>query len=70
MAIVTDPCADANGFYVYEKTVPFKALGEAFGRKVPSHTLDLDRRVVFIHGVPASTSLPNRSHRWATFPRK
>lgn len=60
MTIATDtyPAADANGFYVYEKTVPFKALQEAFGRKFPGHALDLDRRVVFIHGVPASTSLP------------
>jgi hypothetical protein len=35
-----------------------KALKDAFAAKFPGQQLDLDRRVVFLHGVPTSTKLP------------
>lgn len=60
MAIVvnTYPKASANGTYHYRKTVSLGALESAFGTKYTGQKLDLDHRVVFIHGVPASTKLP------------
>jgi hypothetical protein len=60
MEIVKDiyPAAGADGSYSYEKTVSLKALKDAFAAKFPGQQLDLDRRVVFLHGVPASTKLP------------
>ncbi len=60
MEIVKDtyPAAGADGSYSYEKTVSLKALKDAFAAKFPGQQLDLDRRLVFLHGVPASTKLP------------
>lgn len=60
MSAVNDtfPRAGADGSYSYEKTVSLKALEAAFTKKFPGQQLDLDRRVVFLHGVPASTKLP------------
>ncbi|HEX5500801.1 MAG TPA: hypothetical protein VFX03_16310 [Thermomicrobiales bacterium] len=55
----TYPVAAADGTYAYEKTVSLKALEAAFAKQFPGQQLDLDRRVVFIHGVPASTKLPD-----------
>jgi hypothetical protein len=59
MQIVVDtyPVANADGSYTYEKTVPLKALEDAFTGKYPGQTLDLERRVVFLHGVPPGTTL-------------
>jgi hypothetical protein len=54
----TYPQSDVNGSYTYEKTVSLKALQTAFEKQFPGQELDLDRRVVFIHGVPSSTKLP------------
>ncbi len=60
MSAVNDtfPRAGADGSDSYEKTVSLKALEAAFTRKFPGQQLDLDRRVVFLHGVPTSTELP------------
>ncbi len=60
MSMVNDtfPMGGADGSYSYEKTVPLKALESAFIKKFPGQKLDLRRRVVFVHGVPASTKLP------------
>ncbi|MGH7668397.1 MAG: hypothetical protein ACRENQ_02800 [Gemmatimonadaceae bacterium] len=60
MAIVvnTYPTASAKGTYHYRKTVSLTALETAFAKAFPGQQLDLDKRVVFIHGVPASTKLP------------
>lgn len=60
MSAVNDtfPRAGADGSYSYEKTVSLKALEAAFTTKFPGQKLDLDRRVVFLHGVPTSTKLP------------
>ncbi|GAA3999678.1 hypothetical protein GCM10022279_24220 [Comamonas faecalis] len=54
----TYPVADASGAYHYRVTVPVAELQAAFAKQFPGQKLDLDRRVVFIHGVPASTRLP------------
>jgi len=54
----TYPIAGADGTYTYEKTISLKALADAFTKQFPDQQLDLDRRVVFLHGVPASTELP------------
>jgi hypothetical protein len=60
MEIVRDtyPTAGAEGSYSYTKIVSLSALEESFGPKFGGQQLDLDRRVVFVHGVPASTTLP------------
>lgn len=52
------PKASAHGTYEYHKTVSLKALQAAFSKTFGDRKLDLDKRVVFIHGVPASTKLP------------
>lgn len=54
----TYPTADAAGAYDYQATVPLDALQAAFNKAFPGQQLDLNRRVIFIHGVPASTALP------------
>lgn len=54
----TYPKASTDGAYTYEKTVSLKALQGAFAKDFDGGNLDLDRRVVFIHGVPADTKLP------------
>lgn len=54
----TYPKADAHGNYHYSVTVPLKALDAAFGKAFPGQALDLSKRVVYIHGVPADAKLP------------
>lgn len=55
----TYPHASAKGSYRYEKTVSLKALEAAFAKAFDGQKLDLDRRVVYVHGVPDSTKLPS-----------
>ena len=55
----TYPVADASGAYHYRVTVPVADLQAAFAKQFPWQKLDLDKRVVFIHGVPAATKLPS-----------
>lgn len=52
------PKASAAGDYEYRTAVSLAALDAAFGKAFPGSKLDLDRRVVFIHGVSSSTALP------------
>lgn len=52
------PTAGADGSYRYHEVVSLSALNAAFSKAFPGQALDLDRRVVLIHGVPASTALP------------
>lgn len=54
----TYPKASADGSYHYQQKVSLKALEAGFAKAFDDRNLDLDRRVVFIHGVPASTKLP------------
>lgn len=54
----TYPEADAHGDYHYHEVVSLKALDAAFAKAFPGQQLDLAKRVVYIHGVPADTKLP------------
>lgn len=53
------PKADTHGDYTYSETVSLQALDAAFAKAFPGQKLDLTRRVVYIHGVPSTTQLPN-----------
>lgn len=52
------PQTSATGTLHYTQTVSLSALETSFGKVFPKQKLDLDRRVVFLHGVPATTRLP------------
>jgi hypothetical protein len=54
----TYPKATAAGALHYRETVSLSALQEAFGKAFEGQKLDLDKRVVFLHGVPSDTKLP------------
>jgi hypothetical protein len=54
----TYPKASADGSYHYEKTISLEGLKDAF-RGAFDQDLDLDRRVVFIHGIAPDTKLPD-----------
>ena len=60
MAIVADtyPTADAKGAYSYEQVVSLPDLEKAFAHAFPGQTLDLERRVIFLHVVPETAGLP------------
>jgi hypothetical protein len=60
MEIVRDtyPSAGADAAYSYEIKVSLAVLQDSFASKFEGQQLDLDRRVVFLHGVPESTDLP------------
>jgi hypothetical protein len=60
MQVATDayPKAATDGTFQYQNTVSLSALMTAFGKAFGGQALDLDRRVVFIHGVAPTTSLP------------
>ncbi|MGH8157335.1 MAG: hypothetical protein ACREPQ_04405 [Rhodanobacter sp.] len=60
MQIASDsyPRASAAGTFTYRKTVSLAAFTTAFEKAFGSAALDLDRRVVFIHGVVPSAKLP------------
>jgi hypothetical protein len=70
MEIVRDtyPKAGADGTFQYEKTVSLKNLDAAFAKAFGDKELDLDRRVVFIHGILASTKLPASTASLGTIP--
>lgn len=53
----TYPEASAAGTLRYEETVSLSALQAAFAKAFPGQKLDLDRRVVFIHGIPRANTL-------------
>ena len=54
----TYPTASATGTLQYKQTVSLSALQTAFAKTFDGQKLDLDRRVVFVHGIPAATRLP------------
>ncbi len=54
----TYPTASAKGSYRYEQTVSLTALRAVFAKAFNGQHLDLDHRVIFIHGVRASAKLP------------
>lgn len=53
------PTADASGAYSYSGSLSLAALTSAFENQYPGQQLDLDRRVIFVHGVPEDASLPD-----------
>ncbi len=53
----TYPHATAKGAFEYEKTVPLSALQTAFGKKFGGR-IDLEHRVVQVHGVVERPALP------------
>ena len=70
MEIVRDtyPKAGADGTFQYEQTVSLKDLEAAFAKAFGGTELDLDRRVVFIHGTLESTELPASVASLGTIP--
>jgi hypothetical protein len=60
MQVVNDtyPKASADGSYHYEKAVSLSALKAAFAKAFNDQALDLDKRVVYIHGIFRATKLP------------
>jgi hypothetical protein len=53
----TYPKASATGTLQYRETVSLSALEAAFAKAFDGQKLDLDRRVVFVHGIPAASKL-------------
>lgn len=54
----TYPQASPKGTLEYKETVSLTALQAAFEKAFDGQKLDLDRRVVFIHGIPDASKLP------------
>ena len=54
----TYPKASAKGSYRYKNIVSLKALQAAFAKAFNGQDIDLDHRVIFIHGVAPTTKLP------------
>lgn len=54
----TYPKASADGTYEYKASVSLSALKTAFAKTFGGQELDLDRRVVIVHGVLPATKLP------------
>ena len=52
------PKASAGGSYTYHEVVPLRALQAAFAKSLGTPKIDLDKRVVYIHGVPADIRMP------------
>jgi hypothetical protein len=62
------PKAGADGTFQYQKTVSLKDLDAAFAKAFGDKELDLDQRVVFIHGILSSTKLPASVASLGTIP--
>lgn len=70
LKIVADtyPKASDNGSYSWRHSVPLDKLRQAFAGKFGGHDLMLERRVVYIHGVAPTTSLPESVASLGTVP--
>jgi hypothetical protein len=66
----TYPHAGPKGSFDYEKTVSLSALQAAFGGKFDGHTIDLDHRVVQVHGVLEAPALPASVASLGTIPAR
>lgn len=53
------PTSDKNGHFSYSISVPLKALQEKFKEVFGTDDLELDKRVIYIHGVPQDFKLPS-----------
>lgn len=54
------PKADEQGHYEYEIDVPIKKLQAKFKNAFGTEDLQLDKRVVYVHGVSQDLKLPER----------
>ena len=52
------PKADAAGSFSYRQTVSLRKLNTALQKQFGIERLDLDKRVIYVHGVPDGTKLP------------
>lgn len=52
------PIADVDGHFAYTKVVPLSTLQANFEKAFGSKDLQLDKRVIYIHGVPEQLELP------------
>lgn len=59
MQVATDtyPKASASGAFTYDQKVPLAAMSAAFGKTFKGASLDLDHRVLYVHGVLPSAKL-------------
>ncbi len=55
----TYPEAGTRGMLVYKKAVDLDALGEAMQEKHRIDDLSLENRVIYIHGLPEGSTLPD-----------
>lgn len=53
------PVADANGYFAYTKVVPLSVLNKNFKETFNDSELELDKRVIYIHGVTDDVTLPD-----------
>ncbi|PWG00436.1 hypothetical protein [Levilactobacillus bambusae] len=53
------PVADDQGHFAYTKVVPLTELRANFAAAFGSSDLQLEKRVIYIHGVPANLDLPD-----------
>ncbi len=54
----TYPIADEEGNYHYETSIKIDDLNEAFAKAFDGQDVNLDTRVLYIHGVPEDTDFP------------
>lgn len=61
MNVLTDtyPVSDSTGHYHYEKKVPLSEISAKFKEVFNDDDLRLDKRVIYIHGVPADMEFPD-----------
>lgn len=52
------PKASPDGSYHYRESVSLDSLSTAFAKAFKGQSLNLGKRVIFIHGVPSDTTLP------------
>lgn len=52
------PVADAQGEFTYTQTVSMKQLNAALKENFSIHGIQLDKRVIYVHGVPDTPPLP------------
>lgn len=55
----TYPVADDQGHFAYQIEVPLSKLQQKFHDVFGTDDLELDKRVIYIHGVPQSLALPD-----------
>ncbi len=53
------PVANASGEFTYRETVSLKKLNAALKKKFGINGVQLDKRVIYVHGVPDSSPLPS-----------